>query len=271
VVKRFTDPRIRLVRQENAGVSAARNRGIAEARAELIAFLDADDEWSSEHLATIHRLAGQHPQCGAYATAFEVVTTGGTRVQPSFVDIPAVPYEGIMPNYFHTAFGCQIVSSSTVAIPKRVFSVCGSFSVGVKNGEDMDLWCRIALKYPIAFSTYTGAVVHRESDGRMHQSHRALGDVEAIRAVEEALAAGELPAGITRADLIEYVDERLIVRAMRNVLWGYPEQARELLRKASATRIHRVAFRRWMFLSYLPAPLLRLALGVRLRLRQGER
>ena len=263
-VMRYTDPRVRLVNQANAGCSAARNRGVAEARADLIAFLDADDEWMPEHLATIRRLAARHPACGAYSTAFEIVTAGNRRVQPSFVDIPTVPYEGLIPNYFHTAFGCQIVSSSTVAIPMKVLGACGSFTVGVKSGEDMDLWCRIALKYRFAFSTYKGAVVHQDVGGRTGLSPRALGEFEAMGAVDEALASGELPVGVTRDDLVEYMNERLIVRAMRNVMHGHPADARRLLTRASSTRVHRGRLRRWIFLSYVPAPLVNFALDLRL-------
>jgi len=50
VVRTFNDPRIRLIQQQNAGPGAARNRGIAEATSEYIAFLDADDEWLPFHL-----------------------------------------------------------------------------------------------------------------------------------------------------------------------------------------------------------------------------
>src|SRR5690554_5521626 len=49
-VEKFDDKRIRLIHQENQGVSAARNRGIKEARYEWIAFLDGDDLWEKEHL-----------------------------------------------------------------------------------------------------------------------------------------------------------------------------------------------------------------------------
>lgn len=49
IVASYADPRIRLIHQENQGVSAARNRGILDARSEFIAFLDADDEWGSDH------------------------------------------------------------------------------------------------------------------------------------------------------------------------------------------------------------------------------
>jgi len=69
VVRGVDDPRIRLIQQENRGVSAARNRGIEAARAELIAFLDADDEWLAEHLETIIRLRRNALEVGIYATS----------------------------------------------------------------------------------------------------------------------------------------------------------------------------------------------------------
>ena len=50
IARNFHDRRIRVIDQQNSGEGAARNRGVAEARAELVAFLDADDEWESSFL-----------------------------------------------------------------------------------------------------------------------------------------------------------------------------------------------------------------------------
>ena len=71
IVEGVDDGRIRLIRQENGGVSAARNRGIKEAKREYVAFLDADDEWKPEHLQTLVGLMEKYPQCGAYSTNYE--------------------------------------------------------------------------------------------------------------------------------------------------------------------------------------------------------
>ena len=63
---------VRLVRQRNGGVCAARNRGIAEARGSHVALLDADDAWREGFLAEIASLTDEWPDCGLYCTAFDI-------------------------------------------------------------------------------------------------------------------------------------------------------------------------------------------------------
>ena len=87
-VEKFTDSRIRLIRQVNAGVAAARNRGIEEAQGELIAFLDADDEWKPEYLATQYHLYQKYPECSVYACNYEFREYEG-KVTPTI--IPKLP------------------------------------------------------------------------------------------------------------------------------------------------------------------------------------
>ncbi len=70
IVQDFNDPRIRLLNQANRGVSAARNLGIRESRFELIAFLDADDEWLPTYLEHVRKLVDLFPACGFYATRY---------------------------------------------------------------------------------------------------------------------------------------------------------------------------------------------------------
>ena len=62
VVKTFLDSRIRLIRQENQGVSVARNNGVSNSRADFIAFLDADDEWLPRQLEDLLRLRKKYPE-----------------------------------------------------------------------------------------------------------------------------------------------------------------------------------------------------------------
>src|SRR3989442_12041514 len=62
VVEAFNDLPIRLIRQENAGPGAARNRGLGLAQGELVAFLDADDEWLPSYLSESVRLLDEYGQ-----------------------------------------------------------------------------------------------------------------------------------------------------------------------------------------------------------------
>ena len=253
VVAAYDDRRIRLTRQENQGECAARNRGIAEARADLVAFLDADDEWLPEHLATVTRLAEEYPQCGAHATAYERVDAQHRRTTPKFKDVPEPPWEGIIPNYFRSALSGPVWSSA-VAIPERVFGSVGLFPVGVRRGGDLDMWCRIALKYQISFSTRVGAVYHQEADNRacIQYPIPPLSKHPLTKLIGDALESGNLPPGVTPNDIVEYRNWRLTAIADALATAGNAAGAREYLRVTASTRRHRIRWVRAWLLAFVP-------------------
>ena len=263
VVEQYTDPRIRLVNQENAGVSVARNRGITEAKGELVAFLDADDEWLPEHLATICRLKSKYPECGAYASSYRVVSAKGRQAVYASGGIPEHPWEGVLHSYFRAALTSDPIWTSAVAVPRRVFETCGLFPVGVKTGEDTDMWCRIALKFPVAFSTQPGAVYHQEADSRSAVSVSGPSCPVVVHTLNDALNRGNLPNGIHPDDLLEYRNKWLIGFATHCLLAGERGLARDCCSKASSTRMFRWWRLRNMAASYLPSSLIRAFAGLK--------
>ena len=266
VVKIFNDPRIRLVHREHInswGGHAARNLGIAQARADLVAFLDADDEWRPEHLAAIDRLAQKYPECGAYCTNHRTVGADGKLRPSSFTYLSGSSTDGVLRNHFKEVLTGFPVHSSKVAIPRRVFDECGLFPEGEQEGGDLDMWCRIALKHQIAYSTEVGAIYHRDSVNRIGKKGYLSIRRKLAETLEDALATGEYLSSIERADLAEYLNQSLIMRAIRNIQYGNKKRGRELLLRASNTRMFRTRLLRWKYLSHLPTPLLKSALGVR--------
>lgn len=221
LVKNFSDPRIKLIRQKNSGVSAARNRGIKQANAELIAFLDADDEWKPSFLETIWGLHQRFPNVGVYATAYEFRLPNGKTILPYFEAIPPPPWEGIMPSYFRSALGPLPVWSSAVCVPKRIFTKIGKFCVGEALGEDIDMWARIALEYPISFSWKVGAVYRQDAIGRASnavssflKTHRPV-----VRTLKHAISSARVSPDILD-DVKEYLAQREIDDAKICLLWG---------------------------------------------------
>lgn len=246
VVRGFDDPRIRLIQQENRGVSAARNRGIEAARAELVAFLDADDEWLPGHLEVLLRLRDKYPEAGGYGTAYLRKLKGSATHVAPFSDIPREPWEGLLPSYFKAAaLGAPPISASTVAIPRCILKEMGGFNTDAWWGEDTDLWGRIALKYPIAFSWDGMGIYHAEA------SNRACNKIEPVREnifvtfARNALQAGEVIPDLKK-DLLEYVARKQIETARRNLEAGRPDLARDNLKDCKARTLwiskHRVLF-----------------------------
>jgi glycosyltransferase involved in cell wall biosynthesis len=149
----FSDSRVRMIKQEHMGVSAARNHGIYEAKTDFIAFLDADDEWDPDHLTALLDLRLRFPRAGIYTTAYKNIFVDGKCGRPRYRYIPPAPWKGLLKDYFKSvAFGDSPVWTSVAGVPVDIFKEVGAFKIGVNRGQDSEMWGRIAFTYPVAFS-----------------------------------------------------------------------------------------------------------------------
>lgn len=233
VVKSFTDPRILLIHQENAGVSAARNRGIKEAKADLIAFLDADDEWTPSFLETVLRLREKYPEAGAYATAVSTVYNG-TIIHSQYHSVPSPNWEGIITDYFRSLIlGDVVLCSSSVAIPRNILQEMNGFVIDAKWGEDLDLWGRIGLNYSIGFSTSRCSLIHVVSSDALEKIYSRVTVTRENPFIKSADAAIERKYSnfIDKNYLILYLDKIIIDSARYNAIIGRKNESEEILRK----------------------------------------
>lgn len=145
VLRRFTEPRIRLVTQANQGLAATLNRGIELARGRYIARQDQDDVCFPERLARQVAFLEAHPACGLLGTWAEIWReddrTGRVHRHPS--DNPTLQFELLLDNPF---------VHSSVVIRKSALDRVGVYStdLGRQPPEDYELWSRIARQFEVA-------------------------------------------------------------------------------------------------------------------------
>lgn len=157
IASQFSDKRIHLFQQENKGAAAARNLGIERSNGEFIAFLDADDYWFPNHLEELVNLAEQFPNCGSYCSRYQIKNTEKTISTPVFNGI-SKNFNGIVANYFASNHPYKINITLNQIIPKKILLEMNCFTPGVTNGQDLELWTKIAIKYPIALNNKTTAI-----------------------------------------------------------------------------------------------------------------
>lgn len=140
----------RLMRQENAGVSVARNNGVVASRGEYLCFLDADDWWEPSFLEEMSKICREFPEAGIYGVNYDLVYETKTRVSPVGVE-PG--FEKGYINYFqvYAKTMAMPLCTGSVCIPRTVFDEAEGFPQGIRLGEDFMLWARIALKHRVVF------------------------------------------------------------------------------------------------------------------------
>lgn len=170
VIEAFSDDRITIVNQSNSGVSVARNNGIKQAKYNWVALLDGDDEWRPDFLKLLADNIKKNNTCAAYACAFKKIELNHTNKVGDKKFLPAK--QGVIDNYFKALFfNGPIMTSSSICLNKKLIEEQGLlplFPVGVKRGEDLDTWTRIALRNDIFYINSNLVNIHAVQDSTSH-------------------------------------------------------------------------------------------------------
>lgn len=158
VVQAIKDPRLRIFHKENGGVSSARNRGIKEASGEYIALLDGDDLWEPTFLEEMVRMMDDFPSAAMWGVSIAFIK--GKKLY-KWEQGMGEGFRGYVENYFATVHN-DLFCSSSVLIRKDVFDSVGYFDERISSSEDLDMWYRIILHYPVAF--YDKVLVYYNQD-----------------------------------------------------------------------------------------------------------
>jgi glycosyltransferase involved in cell wall biosynthesis len=288
------DPRVRYVFQENAGVVAARNRGLAEARGDFVAFLDSDDQFLPWKLEAQLAVLDAHPRAGMVWTDMTAVDPEGRELErrhlatmyhayrqfdraarlaagKSLAEMwPTCPPDLAASRSFEADLGAQmflgnLVHTSTVLLRRERQAAVGLFDAGLpKSGEDYDYHYRTCRKGPVAYLD-VASVLYRVGAADQLTADRYLAFMArntlrtVSRALEESGGRVALPADQVRARMAA-----VHLRVGRAELDGDPRVARR----------HLLASLRWKPAAAAPYALILASIlprGVREALRRLKR
>ncbi|MBW4650075.1 MAG: glycosyltransferase [Kastovskya adunca ATA6-11-RM4] len=218
ICQQFADPRIKIIRQENQGVSTARNTGIAYAQGQYLAFIDGDDLWVPEKLEKHVQHLETSPQVGVSYSYSAFIDASGVALGI----YQTAKTEKITPAYIFRRN--PVGNGSTPVIRREVFeaihyrqagaSADSFFDRELHNMEDVECWLRIAIQtdwllegLPEALTLYR---IHSKGHSANLQKHLSAVDnvVEKTRAYAPEIAAQcEKPA---RAYALRFLSRRAV-------------------------------------------------------------
>lgn len=157
VVREFSDKRLRIIEKTNSGVSATRNAGIKAASNPWIAFLDADDIWTSFHLEKIVRLHNYHPKAEVLCTNYEAFSSDESYIDKLEKVEQKMNCFIVKDIYIRLLANKHIIWSSTAVVRKDCFEKIGGFNERLIKGEDLDCWAKLYENFVMAQTEFVTA------------------------------------------------------------------------------------------------------------------
>ena len=221
------DERLRIVRQVNGGLSAARNTGIREARGEYIGFLDGDDLWLPEKAERHIAAMDDDPGIGFTYSASEFIEEDGRPTHR------LLRPDTLKPSLHDMILRNHVGNGSTPVVRRECFAIAGLFREDLRSCEDYEMWCRIlwltdgvAVGLPLPLTLY-----------RLRKSSLSFD-------VDRFVAQSDMALAVIQSSMKE-VPRRLIARARaehyriaarKAVMAGKADKARGLLARAFRLR-----------------------------------
>lgn len=157
---RLIADKISIISQENAGVSAARNKGIMEAKGEYVAFLDGDDIWDKDFLKEMTRLIADYPGKSIYGLGCEQIKIGERPILKDSY------YRGVS----GWSYATMAFTGSSACVNKKDAIEVGLFDTRMTHGEDLDMWWRMMLLHGGASDLHPYAYYIQDAENRaMHR------------------------------------------------------------------------------------------------------
>jgi glycosyltransferase involved in cell wall biosynthesis len=202
-------PAVAYIRQENSGVSAARNRGVASSRSEWIAFLDSDDEWRPTKLERQVEALANSPEYHICHNN-EVWIRSGRRVNEGKRHAKSGG------RIFQDCLPLCVISPSAAVIRRSILQRLGGFDESLPVCEDYDLWLRICARYPVLFLEEALTVKHGGHGDQLSRRYWGM-DRFRIRAIDKILSE----------DVLSPADRDVAVRVILEKIGVYVDGARK--------------------------------------------
>jgi glycosyltransferase involved in cell wall biosynthesis len=184
IIASIHDPRIRVIRQPNAGLSAARNTGLRESTAPLVTFLDADDRFMTDKLEVLVGYLENHPETGLVVGSERYIDQAGHTIKEAH----ELPVKLALPELLFENPICV----SGVLLRREWLNRAGLFDEQLRACEDWDLWLRLLLAGCQISRIDHDVVAYRVHPGQMtRQSERMRTAI--LSMLNKTFAQPELP------------------------------------------------------------------------------